>query len=219
MNSHTIKFPKTAHFFTLGEPGEHITDFWLVCHGYGQAAKRFISKFSELEDGKTFILAPEGLSRFYFKGFTGEVGASWMTSEDRLSEIEDYCAFIDLLYDRYLQELSSDVRTHLVGFSQGGATVVRFLANKRRQINNLILWGADIPTDVDYQKQADFFKGIDTYVLVGKNDEYIPKDRKNEYVRFLKEAGLEFKFIEYDGTHSIDRATLSSLARELKLKN
>ena len=35
-------------------------------------------------------MAPEGLSRFYLEGFSGKVGATWMTREDRLNDIDNY---------------------------------------------------------------------------------------------------------------------------------
>jgi hypothetical protein len=64
----------------------------LVTHGYGQLAKTFIRRFEPIMDAQTLVVAPEGLSRFYWGGFDGPVVASWMTREDRLDEIADCAA-------------------------------------------------------------------------------------------------------------------------------
>ena len=85
-----ITIPKTARYFVLGEASEQIEEIWFVIHGYGQLANYFIKKFEVLNNGKNLIVAPEALHRFYWKGFDGKVGASWMTNVERLEEIADY---------------------------------------------------------------------------------------------------------------------------------
>ena len=89
MQAHQIKFPRTAHYYTLQPPAPHHRQLLLVLHGYGQLASRFIYKFDQL-DPSYWVVAPEGFSRFYWKGVSGPAGASWLTTPDRLSEIEDY---------------------------------------------------------------------------------------------------------------------------------
>jgi hypothetical protein len=81
---------KTARYFISGEPSESIEQVWFVCHGYAQLANYFIRNFEILNDGKNLIIAPEGLNRFYWKGFSDRVVASWMTKEDREDDIKDY---------------------------------------------------------------------------------------------------------------------------------
>jgi len=79
-------------------------EFWLVFHGYGQLAAEFLEGFAALDDGSRLIVAPEALSRFYDARSALErhadatVGASWMTREDGLGEIEDQRDWIDLAY-------------------------------------------------------------------------------------------------------------------------
>ena len=89
MQSHKIKFPCTAHYYTIGTPSDKIKRVFFVLHGYGQLASQIIHKFDAVMED-TLIVAPEGLSRFYWNESKGIVGASWMTKKDRLDEIEDY---------------------------------------------------------------------------------------------------------------------------------
>ena len=79
----------------MNELTEATERIWLVFHGYGQLAEYFIKKFEDLDPTKNFIIAPQGLSKYYLQGVYGRVGASWMTKEDRLTEIANQYAYID----------------------------------------------------------------------------------------------------------------------------
>ena len=82
--SHHLSVEKTARYFTMGEGKANCQYLWIVLHGYGQLASSVIKRFKTLDPDKHFVLAPEGLSRFYWgEGFGGKAVASWMTSEDR----------------------------------------------------------------------------------------------------------------------------------------
>src|SRR5690606_29110285 len=100
--------PRTARYYTLGRAGPELGQVWFVCHGYGQLAARFIRRFRGLDNGRRLIVAPEALSRFYVGDHGGphgpesRVGATWMTREDRLREIDDYVRYLDLLHDHVM---------------------------------------------------------------------------------------------------------------------
>jgi hypothetical protein len=68
-------------------------------------ASRFLTRFIPIEREDRLFVAPEARSRYYLTPPQGgphapntPVGASWMTSEDREHEIEDYVRYLDLLY-------------------------------------------------------------------------------------------------------------------------
>ena len=145
MQEHTLTTPRTARYFTLGVP-ERANDLWFVCHGYGQLAARFLERFRPIETGQRCIVAPEGLSRFYLSESPSErrVGASWMTREDRLHEIDDYVRYLDAVYGA-LQPRAAKVT--VLGFSQGTATACRWAALGSARIDRLILWGGEVPPD------------------------------------------------------------------------
>src|SRR5881398_3935866 len=97
MHEHHIGVSRSARYFTLGEKPQGVAEVWFACHGYGQLAARFLEKLRVLDDGRRCVVAPEGLSRFYLSESPAErrVGASWMTREDRLAEIDDYVPYLD----------------------------------------------------------------------------------------------------------------------------
>ncbi|MHC2990275.1 phospholipase/carboxylesterase, partial [Pontibacter sp. HJ8] len=150
MQENKLIVPRTARYYTLGTPSAHTRQLWIVCHGYGQLARYFLRHFAVLDDGATMVVAPEGLSRFYLDGFSGRVGATWMTKEDRLSEIDDQATYLNLLLQELLSQIPADVRVTVLGFSQGGATVSRWLASGNVPVHRLILWAASFPEDIDF---------------------------------------------------------------------
>ena len=99
-----ISIPRTARYFTIGEITPNTKNIWFVLHGYGQLAKKFIEPFEELSNDETVIIAPEALSRFYLNGGNGNIGANWMTKEDRDNEINDYVNYLDELYSSLFPE-------------------------------------------------------------------------------------------------------------------
>src|SRR2546430_12104530 len=78
------------------------------------------------------------------------VGASWMTREDRLVEIEDYVRYLDAVHDHVRGGMRSEpVSVHAIGFSQGAGTVSRWAALGKTHVDRLVLWGGGIPPDLD----------------------------------------------------------------------
>ncbi len=216
ITAHKINIQKTAHYYTLGSPGNHIKNFWIICHGYGQLASNLIKKFTEIDDGSTFVLAPEGLSRFYWEGVSGAVAASWMTREDRLDEIEDYTRYLQLLYDTFRSQLPQKITINLLGFSQGCATQCRWIMREFPEFDHLILWAGLLPEDLDYRPFQDYFNNKKTIFIYGLNDPYVTPERLQWQADFAKEQGLNMEVKTFAGKHEIDREMLKSLAAALK---
>jgi len=200
---HQLKVQRTAHYATLGEPGPHIRTLWLVFHGYGQLARRFIRNFVDIADKDTLVVAPEGLSRFYWGGFDGPVVASWMTREDRLYEIADYSAMINQLYEHYLEACPQVERIILLGFSQGTATVVRWLTWTRPHFHHLMLWAGQLPEDIDYKPIQDYFADKSLHFAYGDADPFITPQRMEFMREVIQQSGLTFREFPFVGKHEI----------------
>src|ERR1700752_962049 len=206
MQEHTLTTARTARYFTLGAP-ERATDLGFVCHGYGQLAARVLARVGPLETPQRCVVAPEGLSRFYLSESPAErrVGASWMTREDRLHEIGDYVRYLDAVYAAVAPEQKG---VTALGFSQGTATVCRWAALGSSRIDRLILWGGEVPPDLDlerlrppklvlvYVTRAEFF----TPKVVGANEAR------------LREHGVPYEVVSFEGGHELEPATLLRLA-------
>jgi len=216
MQEHKITIPKTAHYYTLNEIGPNTKNFWIVCHGYGQLASAFIHKFEILNPIENFIVAPEGLSRFYWKLGGNQVAACWMTRQNRLDEIADYSNYIKTLYDHFLPQLPTDVQIILMGFSQGCATQCRWIMEKLPRFDQLILWGGFIPEDLDYTPQLNFFKNKKLHFICGDEDQFITTERRKGHEELIKEKGLEISQTVFEGKHEVPRETLLKFFDSIK---
>src|SRR2546423_9364833 len=178
MQEHHIGVTRSARYFTLGNSSSGVEEVWFACHGYGQLAARFLEKLRVLDDGRRYLVAPEGLSRFYLSESPTErrVGATWMTREDRLAEIDDYVRYLDAVYADVLRSLDrAAVTVHVLGFSQGTSTVSRWAAMGNAKIDRLTLWGGEFPPDLDLTVDAlvSRLRGMQLALVYGRSDEYI----------------------------------------------
>jgi predicted esterase len=215
MKQRNIVIPKTARYFLEGELNKEVEQVWIVCHGYAQLANYFIRNFEGLNNGKTLIVAPEGLHRFYWQGFSGRVVASWMTREDRLDDIADYCNFLSAVYDECIPLLNKSVQINIFGFSQGTATVLRWLSIKKPNIDNLILWGGTFPSDINFEMDKQYFDTFKTYFVMGTKDEYISNEEVEEQEAILKNNAINYSSIRFEGKHEIPKDELLKLAAQL----
>ena len=216
MQQKNITVPKTARYFILGEASEQTEQVWFVCHGYAQLANYFLKNFEDLNDGKTLIIAPEGLHRFYWQGFSKKVVASWMTKEDRESDIADYVNYLNVVYTEVLSGLKNkNVKVNVLGFSQGTATVCRWIANNKVKADNLILWAGAFPDDMNFKVDKAVLDKLKTYMVVGDADEFIDEAGVEKHSTLLKENNIQFELIRFKGKHEIDKPTLLDLQKRL----
>lgn len=202
---HKIKVNKTATYHSEGEI-KSAKSIWFVLHGYGMLSKYFIKKFSPILNGTTCVIAPEGLSKFYTKGFHGRVGATWMTKEGREDEIEDYTNYLNKLYETIIKQNNTEnVKINVVGFSQGGATASRWIANGKVIPKNFILWSSTFPDEMNFETLK---KDINTFILHGNNDEFSTNEQIKKQEDILNQSNLNFKLIEFDGHHDIPKEIL-----------
>jgi predicted esterase len=211
MQSHQLKFSKTAHYYTIGTASPQVEHLWICCHGYGQAANRFIYKFKEIENENTFVVAPEGLSRFYF-GQTRHVGASWMTKSDRLVEIEDYCNWLDTIYDHFVPQMSANVKITFFGFSQGVATIFRWMHARKRPCDHIIAWAGMVPEDISYLEMTDYFDTKKIIRVIGTADEFLTPERLQSDNDLIESQKIKAELVRFEGKHVVDRATLREVA-------
>ena len=217
LREHHIPVDRTARYYALGEPHQGLRELWIVCHGYGQLAGRFLRHFEPIADPDRLVIAPEGLSRFYVETGIGNhahahVGASWMTREDRLSEIDDYIRYLDAVYAQLVQDVDRTALTVVgLGFSQGVATISRWLAGGACHVARAILWGAALPPDLDLAAAAPL-RATRLTLVAGRDDQHFTPDVLAREESRLRAAGLAFDTVVYEGGHRIDGEVLKRLA-------
>lgn len=206
-----LTFPFQARYEKLGNATPETRDIVFALHGHGQLARFFIDKFNVLDNGKTVIYAPEGLSRYYLEGFTGRVGATWMTREDRETDILNYITYLNTLYAHEKPHWPKDVMIHIIGFSQGAATATRWVLEGTVPADRLILWAGILPHDMDLEKGKEILSKMETISVYGTEDPYLSDEKTKEMTMMAEKSGADFTYLTFKGKHVIDVDLLASL--------
>lgn len=217
---HELIVRRTARYYTLGPTHGFPRELWIVCHGYGELARRFLAQFAPLDDGTRLIVAPEALSRFYLDSMSKRrhqtaprIGASWMTKEARETEIDDYVAYLDQLAAEMRHHLSgAGPRIVVLGFSQGVATVCRWMGASVMRADQIVLWGGTIPPEIDVADWSTRLHGAALSLVAGDSDEIVTADSVAAEGERLSTAGVAFTLHRHAGGHTIDSAALVGLA-------
>jgi predicted esterase len=216
MAEHQISFSYQARYYKLGEINANTRQIWFVLHGYGQLARYFIKKFSTLENHDICVIAPEGLSRFYLENFqasTGRksdrVGATWMTRENRLTDISNYLRYLNSVYQT--EVMASKIPVTVLGFSQGSATASRWVLDHQIKFNRLILWAGIFPPDMDFDSGKETLREKEVLLVYGNKDPFLTDERFGEMTSLTEKLSVPVKQITFDGAHDIDEETLLKL--------
>lgn len=211
---HHLVVPRTARYHQLGTPSAATRRVWFVCHGYGQLAAYFIRHFAALAaDPGLVVIAPEGLSRFYLHGHNGRVGASWMTRDGRQHEIDDQISFLNQLAGHVLGRCPTGVPVTVLGFSQGTATVGRWLVQAPFRAAHLVLWAGMFPPDTDPEVTGQLVRGLPITLVVGEHDEHLTPDLVAQQQARLQQLGALLAVRTFAGGHALNPEILAQLGR------
>jgi predicted esterase len=197
-----------------------LSEVWIVCHGQGQLAARFLSRFLPIERDDRLFIAPEALSRYYVtppksgpNPANAPIGASWMTREDREREIEDYVRYLDAVHDEVFSKVPREkVLLWVLGFSQGTATAARWVARGKVDPDRVVLWSGMLPPELNSESAGSLARRAPLTVVFGRNDEFASPELIAAQEARVKELGVPHETIRFDGGHEIVPDALRTLA-------
>lgn len=216
ITEHHLPVTRTARYYTRGVAARPL-EVWFACHGYGQLAQYFLRRFDGLDDGTRLIVAPEALSRFYLGDPAGShaqarVGATWMTREDRLREIDDYVGYLDAVYRVVMAGVPPGARVVVLGFSQGVATACRWAVLGQARVDELVLWAERVPPDLDLARAAERLKATRVRLVAGTADPSLPPGALDQERERLAQQGIQSVVLTFPGGHELDTDTLRRIA-------
>ncbi|HSI76892.1 MAG TPA: hypothetical protein VK957_13400, partial [Lunatimonas sp.] len=98
-----VSYTQQNYFLTSHTPIGSEKEIWLILHGYGQLAEYFLRKFRRFFDPSLLFVAPEGINRSYREGFSGRVGANWMTKHQRETDITNGMNYLNAVMENVLK--------------------------------------------------------------------------------------------------------------------
>ena len=172
-------------------------------HGYAENAEQCIADLIRIPGIEDWTVgAVQALHPFYLSR-TGEVVASWMTSQDRDLAIGDNVAYVRLV----IASLPPASKTVFLGFSQGAAMAYRSAA-ANPDASAVIALGGDLPPDVT---------GPLPPVLIGRGerDEWYTDEKLKQDLRSL-EGRASVRLCEFTGGHEWTQAFRDAVADLLR---
>ena len=218
MSTHFIEALQKQRIDSLGELNESTTNIWFALHGYGQLVEYFKRHFVPLVQNGRAIILPQGAHKFYLNGTEGRVGASWMTKEDRLTDIDNQRLFLNEAIS-WAAAKAPNARFHMVGFSQGVATGMRFLGYSCVSFHSLLAWAGSWPPDLD-EKSRMVLAQTTMSSWFGTTDPFIGKTKREERITLYKnEFDLRPEVNTYDGGHTFRSDILANEINRLENTN
>jgi dienelactone hydrolase len=212
---HRITVERTARVLVQGDLRTAPT-LWILLHGYAQRAEEMLASCAALQGLSSALVAPEALSRFYRRGPSGPVGASWMTREERAVEIADYVAYLERVaawIDR--QRSSAPSRRVVLGFSQGAATAWRWLEQGASTHDVVVGWGGGFPPDFRAEDARARSPRAAWWSVRGRGDTYHTSEWLERDRAASRAAGRMLHALEFDGGHEMTEQALRELARSI----
>jgi predicted esterase len=205
MQKHSLVTNKTARYFTAGCKINEAKLVVFALHGYAQLANDFLNVLLPAIPTQVCVIAPEGLNRFYAKGFGGKPAATWMTSEERECEIADYVNYLTQLYEHVLPQNFSG-KTGILGFSQGVATASRWIANGQIKTDALIICSGDIALELRNPIHPAIKQIAQIHYISALQDPFLSESAKVDVQSVLKKLTCTSHYFE--GGHEIHTPTL-----------
>lgn len=207
---HERETPRTVPWFMIGAP-ERAHTFALLLHGLGQRAARVAEQLAPAAAPGVCLVVPEALSRALPHPGAERAGASWSTGEDAEADLVDNMRYLDGLADELLTRTPEGARRLLLGFSQGGMTVARWLARRPRAWDRVVLWGSAIPDDVDPMRLRAGLGETELVVAIGDDDRFVTPERLERARGALDALHPGWRAHHHAGGHEMSAEVLAEL--------
>ena len=212
---------RTARYALVGADPAAASRVWFVLHGYGQLATRFIGGFADVVPADTCIVAPEGLSRFYRDqpqldgSHLQRVGATWMTRESRETEITDAIRWLDVVHGDVLSSRAgASPACGVLGFSQGVATAMRWIANGAVQPRTFVAWAGGLASDVQHELFKRKVADADVVLVAGDQDGFASPEARTAVSAEMRRHHPTPRELSFSGAHHLDPGVLQMLLDE-----
>jgi predicted esterase len=104
------------------------------------------------------------------------------------------------------------VRLWVLGFSQGVATVARWVARGKVEPDRVVFYAGVLPSELNARSAARLARNSPLTIVLGTDDEFARPELIAQQETRLRELGVGHETIRFDGGHEITPEVLSRLA-------
>ena len=213
MAPRTLNIPTTTHGRVLIHDAPDPEAILIGFHGYTEDADIQLDRLRQIPGSHRWTLvAAQGLHRFY-RGRSKNVGASWMTRQDRELMIADNIEYANRVIEATVPPWVPFVTA---GFSQGVAMAFRAAMRGARRADGVIAVGGDVPPEL-LEDPASVFPPV--LLLQGKDDEWYTAEKLSSDVKALESRGVDVTAVTYEAGHvwtdAVSREAAAFIQRRL----
>lgn len=198
--------------YSLRQASKETETLVYALHGYGQLASYFLRKLETVLPETATLVAPEGMHRFYLLGNSGRVGASWMTKEARELDILENTLALDRLHLELMKTFRPK-KILVIGFSQGGATATRWIANGNIRPNGFVSWASVFPPDIASIANEELDNTMKKWFVLGTEDPYFDINSAETACNDYREK--QFEIHRFEGQHDLNAPLVEQLITNL----
>ena len=203
-----IVYTISNSYTTLNSLTSKTKNVIFACHGMGYLSRYFLKYFKGVNSDDNYIIIPQAQSKYYIAPKMKHVGASWLTKENTLKEMENINSYFDSVLSN---EKIENLNFIFLGYSQGVSVAMRYLAKRKIIVSKLILMSGGIPKELT-PKDFKYLKNKAViYYVYGDKDEYITEDFLNSEKKRFEDLFSNINYIEFDGNHEIKTEIIESI--------
>ncbi len=205
-----VTYQNQNSYATLNSLSDTTEFVWLVFHGIGYLSRYFLRYFTDLPESKHYFIAPQAPSKYYLNGEYKHVGASWLTRENTAVEKENVMAYLDAVWAS--ENVPDKCKLIVLGYSQGVSIAARYLAHKKLNPYQVILYAGGLPEELRKEDFSYLSTATQISFVYGREDLYLNPERlsrEEEKIRILFAGRAKLK--SFDGGHVFKKELIQEL--------
>jgi predicted esterase len=208
-----VQIRKTVRYFISKKIDEKVKRVVFVLHGYAQNGDDFLKSCLALANEETLLVAPEGMSKFYWKDFTSNPSSSWMTSLERENELMDTMNYLSQVLMQVKTQLPKEgIKYGCLGFSQGAAAASRFACNPYLNCQDLFLYAGGPAHDLNWDALP---KDLKFHLIYGDEDPLVSASQAAKVEAYIKGKKVQVSHFKFKGKHKIEVEALEYIIKQL----
>lgn len=205
----------------VGESGEKPLIVYL--HGFNQNIKQFRELTKDLMEVEAYHLFVQGPYPIYDRSRKKKVeqwGRAWYLYDGEQAQfvrsLELASEFLQELIDNLLEHITPS-RIAVVGYSMGGYLAGYFSLSRWKHVNELVVVGARIKTEVFEERQGSY-DHLNVLALHGSRDKSVKSAPQKESCDQLAEWGADVTFRELEESHKLSDLFINEMKNWFSLR-
>lgn len=194
----------------------------LYLHGYGENIKTFQEKctrFLDINAYHLFIQGPYPIYDSSRKKTVSNWGRSWYLYDGKrkqfIKSLEITSEFIQEVIDNLIKFINVS-KICVLGYSMGGYQAGFFSLTRWKHVNDVIVVGARIKTEILNESDYDHLKHMNILAVHGRNDDTVSYERQLESIEKLKSKGLKSEMKLLDDNHEFSSNVIEEILNWLQ---